>query len=256
MDGEATRRVTIALDGGQLVLHYQPIVEAETGAVRALETLARWRPADGKLRGAGWLFGRLGRDPELLRALDRNALALFLEDRAATPSLGAARLSINHDAASVSLEAIKAFVDSCAGREGGPIALELFEHLDPAQLEAMPTIADELAGAGIEIWHDDFGTGERALPHLIALPSTAVKLCPELAPEGVGSARVRRHVRSLIGMLHDLGKIVIAEGVQDQDCAEWLGEAGADWFQGWLYARPMPALDATAWLEERQQRAA
>jgi EAL domain-containing protein (putative c-di-GMP-specific phosphodiesterase class I) len=83
-----------------------------------------------------------------------------------------------------------------------------------------------------------------------------VKLCPELPIRGVASTRVRRHVRSVIAMLHNLGKIVIAEGVPDAAEAEWLGEAGADWFEGAHYARPMVALEAAAWLDAQDQRAA
>ena len=134
--------------------------------------------------------------------------------------------------------------------------VEFFEHLSPTQLEVMVTITEELADAGIEVWHDDFVTGERALDHLIALPSTAVKLCLELPTRGVASTRMRRHVRSVIAMLHALGKIVIAEGVQDTAEVEWLGEAGADWFERWHYARPMVALEAAASFDAQEQCAA
>lgn len=256
MNAEALRELDQLLGRGQIVLHYQPIVDAETGATRALETLARWRPSDGKLRGAGWLFGRVAGRPDLVPELDRMALALMLEERASFAPLRETKISVNQDRGSISLESIRTFVDSCAGREGGPIAVELFEHLDADQLASMPALAEEFADAGVELWHDDFGTGERALAHLIALPSTVVKLCPEIAAEGVESARVRRHVRSLIAMLHNLGKIVIAEGVQDAAEAEWLGDAGTDWFQGRQYARPMVALESAAWLDAQDQRAA
>jgi EAL domain-containing protein (putative c-di-GMP-specific phosphodiesterase class I) len=256
MNAEALRELDQLLGRGQIVLHYQPIVDAETGATRALETLARWRPSDGKLRGAGWLFGRVAGRPDLVPELDRMALALMLEERASFAPLRETKISVNQDRGSISLESIRTFVDSCAGREGGPIAVELFEHLDADQLASMPALAEEFADAGVELWHDDFGTGERALAHLIALPSTVVKLCPEIAAEGVESARVRRHVRSLIAMLHNLGKIVIAEGVGDAASTEWLGDAGADWFQGWHFAKPMPALEAAAWIESWEPRAA
>lgn len=256
MDAATQHALSDLLDGGQLVVHYQPIVDAHTGATRALETLARWRTSDGELRGADWLFDRLASRPDLIPDVDRMVLARLLEERATFAPLRDARISLNQDRSSVSLETVRAFVDSCAGRDGGPIAVELFEHLDAGQLASMPTLAEELADAGIELWHDDFGTGERALAHLIALPSTAVKLCPEVASDGVKSARVRRHVRSLIAMLHNLGKIVVAEGVGDAASTEWLGDAGADWLQGWHFARPMPALEAAAWLEDREPRAA
>jgi EAL domain-containing protein (putative c-di-GMP-specific phosphodiesterase class I) len=256
MNAVSHQTLAAALGGGELVVHYQPIVDARTAAPRAGESLARWRTGEGELRGANWLFGRIGGDPALMQLIDRAVVARVLEDRAAVPQLGALKLSINRDAQSVSLEDIRSFVDSCAGRDGVPVAVEFFEHLSPTQLELMPAIAEELADAGIEVWHDDFGTGERALDHLIALPSTVVKLCPELAAQGVASARARRHVRSVIAMLHNLGKVVIAEGVVDAAEAEWLGDAGVDWFQGWHYARPMVALEAAAWLNAQEQRAA
>jgi len=120
----------------------------------------------------------------------------------------------------------------------------------------MPAFAEELADAGIEVWHGDFGTGERTLPHLIALPSTVVKLCPELVADGASSARTRRHARSVVAMLHNLGKTVIAEGVQDAETDDWVSDAGVDWLQGWLYAKPMVAVEAVAWLDAQEQRAA
>ena len=248
--------LTRFLGGGQLVLHYQPIVDAQSGGTRALETLARWRSDDGEARGAGWLFERIGQRGELRLALDRAVVTRMLEERAMFAALNRPKISVNQDRASVSLESVRSFVDCSAGREGGPIAVALFEHLDADQLAAIPALAEELADAGIELWHDDFGTGERALAHLIALPSTVVKLCPELAADGVESARVRRHVRSLVAMLQNLGKIVIAEGVGDAASTEWLSEAGVDWFQGWHFARPMPALEAAEWLESQEPRAA
>jgi EAL domain-containing protein (putative c-di-GMP-specific phosphodiesterase class I) len=256
MDEVSQNALTEVLGRGQLVLHYQPIADAQTGATRSLETLARWQTAGGSLREADWLFGRVADRPELVSELDRMALALMLEERATFAPLRDAKISLNQDRGSVSLEAVRAFVDSCAGREGGSIAVELFEHLDADQLASMPALAEEFADAGIELWHDDFGTGERALAHLIALPSTVVKLCPEIAADGVQSARVRRHVRSLIAMLHNLGKIVVAKGVGDAASAEWLSDAGADWLQGKDVAKPMPALEAADWLQNWEPRAA
>lgn len=256
MNADAHQRLADALGGGELVLQYQPIVEARTAAPRAAESLACWRADDGELYSAGWLSSRINGDPALMQTIDRAVVARVLEDRATVPQLGALKLSINRDAHSVSLEDVRGFVDSCAGRDGVPVAVEFFEHLSPTQLELMPAIAEELADAGIEVWHDGFGGGERTLDHLIALPSTVVKLNPGAAVSGISSARTRRHIRSVIAMLHNLGKIVIAEGVQDAAEAEWLGDAGADWFQGWHYARPMVALEAAAWLDEQGQRAA
>jgi EAL domain-containing protein (putative c-di-GMP-specific phosphodiesterase class I) len=255
MDLQPSRLAT-ALGGGQLVLQYQPIVEPSSGTVRAAETLARWRRPDGTLESAGWLFARIGHDADLLRELDRTTLEHVLEDRAASERLRTVKISLNQDATSVSLESMRRLADAVAGRAGGPFAVEFAEQLSEAQLASMAAIGEELADAGIEVWHDDFGTGERALPHLIALPSTVVKLAPELAAEGVQSPRVRRHVRSLIAMFHNLGKIVIAEGAGDAESAEWLAEAGADWLQGWHHARPMVAVDASRWLAEQERDAA
>ncbi|MDA0351731.1 MAG: EAL domain-containing protein [Chloroflexi bacterium] len=256
MDNASPHQLAAALAGGELVLHYQPIVDAESGAVRAIEALAHWRSADHEVRSAAWLSDRLGDRATLLQAFDRAVIKVALEDRAAFPLLGAARLSIAQHRRSISMDAVRAFVDSCASRDGGPIAVALREQLDTAQLAAMPALAEELADAGIEVWHDDFGSGERTLAHLIALPSTVVKLCPELAADGVASARVRRHVRSVIAMLQNLGKTVIAEGVANAASADWLTDAGTDWLQGHQVSRPGTAAEIAGWLEEHNDLAA
>jgi EAL domain-containing protein (putative c-di-GMP-specific phosphodiesterase class I) len=249
-------RLAEIMGGGHLVILYQPIVEATTAAPRAAEVLARWSDANGELRGADWLFARIAGDRELLRELDRQVLTQLVEDRAETPELLRTTLAINRDAAGLSPEDVSAIVDATAAQREAPLALELWEHLSEEQLAALPDMTAELNEAGIELWHDDFGSGERSLAHLSSIRSSVVKFDYPVAAQGLEDPHLRQHVGALTEMLHGLRRIVVAEGVESQSQAQWLEHAGVDWFQGWHYARPMPARHYAAWTEDHPARAA
>ena len=244
------------LGGGHLVILYQPIVEATTSAPRAAEVLARWHDASGELRGAPWIFERIAHDDELLRHLDRQVLTQLVQDRSQFPELLRSTISINRDAATLSPRDVDTIVEVTAQQRDAPLAIELWEQLSDEQLAGMPDLAAALADAGIELWHDDFGTGQRSLAHLSGIQSSVVKLDHHVAAQGADDPHLRRHIRAVIDMLHGLRRLVVAEGIEAEDHAEWLEAVGADWFQGWLYAHPMPAEDISAWLQKQATRAA
>lgn len=95
--------------------------------------------------------------------------------------------------------------------------------------------------SGIRIAIDDFGTGYSTLSYLCELPVDEVKLDRRLVVQILDDARVATVVRAVITLAHELGLIVVAEGVEDAEIATCLIEFGCDVVQGFYFSVPLSA---------------
>lgn len=93
----------------------------------------------------------------------------------------------------------------------------------------------------MEIAIDDFGTGYSAFTYLQRLPASIVKLDRSFICDIASNTRDEILVRSMIGMAHQLGYRVVAEGVETDTVRAFLAEAGCDELQGYFFSRPVPA---------------
>jgi EAL domain-containing protein (putative c-di-GMP-specific phosphodiesterase class I) len=100
---------------------------------------------------------------------------------------------------------------------------------------------EHLRRLGATIAIDDFGTGYSSLKYLTTYHVDRLKIAQELIAGVTSDSRSAVVVRSSIGLAHDLGIEVIAEGVEGEDQAKFLLEAGCEYAQGYHYSRPMPA---------------
>jgi EAL domain-containing protein (putative c-di-GMP-specific phosphodiesterase class I) len=118
---------------------------------------------------------------------------------------------------------------------------------DPAR--AAETLrAIKASGVGVSI--DDFGTGFSSLAHLRHLPVSELKIDKSFV---MGMCRAEGDtaiVRSTNELGHNLGLLVVAEGVEDQETLDLLGSFGCDAAQGYFIGRPMTAGDLTVWMAE------
>jgi len=122
-------------------------------------------------------------------------------------------------------------------------------------LVADPVLAseriNELRTHGVKLSVDDFGTGYSSLTYLKGLPVDEVKIDKGFVDDVVTDAGDRAVVRAVVDIAHTLGLRVVAEGVEQDAQHLLLVELGVDEIQGYLHARPMPALDMAAWLRRR-----
>ncbi len=242
-----TELLTDAIVNDGLEPHFQPIVRAENRAVLGYEALARWT-YEGRSVSPG-RFLPLARQAGLLDALGSTMLrqaCRWLARREDADSW----VSVNVDALSLAAPAIVETVRSALAESGLPgsrLRLELTEH------EAIPNLAnarehvEALALMGVELSLDDFGTGHCGVGALLELPTTCIKLDRSLIIKLESCESTRVVVGALVGMAHQLGNSVVAEGIETP--AQWHAALaqGVDQAQGYFFGRPQ-----AQWPESRR----
>lgn len=241
-----------ALQGEDIVLHYQPIVDLGSGRVVKAEGLARWQHAKRGLLSPVQ-FVPFAESYGLIGLLGDRVLAEASRQRRSWHEAG---LDIGI-AINVSPEQVKAgdfHTRVSAALEGEadipqPLTIEITETLmmagDRAHLETL----DRLAESGVRIALDDFGTGYSSLSYLARLPAHLVKIDHAFVAD-IGTNRGERLVRAIIDIAHDLGLEVVAEGIETAAQLDFLRRAGCDYGQGFLIAHPMPADEFPAFVRD------
>jgi EAL domain-containing protein (putative c-di-GMP-specific phosphodiesterase class I)/GGDEF domain-containing protein len=239
---------------GQLHLVYQPLTDLRTGRCIGAEALLRWtHPALGPI-GPSEFVGLI-EETTLVHALTEwvlgTALAQVARWRAAGLDL---RISINISMLDLRDEhfaiRLAQSLDRHAVRPDW-INIELTESAlmtDPTQVERQLDAVRRL-GVGIEI--DDFGTGRTALSYLKYIPATHVKIDKFFVNRLASDRENQIIVRSTINLVHELGGLVVAEGIRDTLAYDWLRQHGCDIGQGEVISMPLEVPHFERWLRTR-----
>lgn len=243
-----------ALSNGAIGVAFQPKVESRSGHVTGVEALARWtHPALGAIRPDEFI--PLAEASGLMRPLTTTVLR-----QAVTACKGWQRrggrigVAVNISADTVLdpmfVTEVAAILTS-VNLSPDLLTLELTEGVlvdDPAL--ATERMA-ELRAHGVRLSVDDFGTGYSSLTYLKGLPMDEVKIDKGFVDAIASDDADRAVVRAVVDIAHTLGLRVVAEGVEQEEQQRVLHELGVDELQGYLHARPMPALEMAAWLRKR-----
>ncbi len=260
-DPHSSSRVTLlakldeALRTDALTLHYQPIVDLQSGATLSLEALARWRDADlGDVNPD--VFIPLLEETGLIKQFTFWALEEALRQNAAWQAMGhAVSVAVNLSARNLHDQEIPEIVETLcllSGVEPSTLTLEVTESTIMVDRERALTTLRRISALGARVAVDDFGTGYSSMSYLQRLPVAQLKIDRSFVQRMGRDAGDAAIVRSTIGLGHDLGLSVLAEGVEDRATWNLLGGLGCDVAQGFLMARPMPAETATDWLRGRE----
>ena len=231
-----------ALDRDQLVLHYQATIVLGTGRVSSLEALVRWQhPERGLLMPAEFL-PVAAQHSELMESLTSWVLRHALADYKAWTAVGRDwKVAVNISAADLGSLEFAGTVGQIlaeAGVRPDRLHLEVAETELAFDTDRAGRVVGALAAQGISMSIDDFGIGYTSLSQLRTLQVSEVKIDRTLIAALPGNEQDRATVRSLIALGHSLGCSVSAEGVEWQDVADWLVDAGCDHAQGYLWLRP------------------
>lgn len=247
---KAVARLRSALNTGQALAAYQPIVELGTGRVVSVEALLRLRDAEGTLLAASDVFSAL-LDPELSRRVSRVMLDNVVADGAAILALFGpeTRIGINlSDADLRQGDFVRHLIEVIDDSPLGPhnITIEVTETmlLDAGgNLRASLAMLDE---CGFTICLDDFGTGFSSLTHLRAFPIHKVKIDRDFIAAIREDHQSRLIIQAIVQMGHSLGLRVVVEGVETEEQETFLRAIGCRHVQGYRYGRPALLADLQA----------
>ena len=240
------RELGRALDGGEgLALHYQPIVDAEGGAVVGVEALVRWHhPTLGTL--APDAFVPLAERSELIERLGRWALATACVQLARWRGtrLAGLKVAVNLSARQFRDPALPEYLAATLARhaiEPGRLELELTETSATSDVERTGRIMARVRELGVSIAIDDFGTGHASMSQLRTMPFDRLKIDREFVQDVATNGDHRAICGALIALAHALRIEVLAEGAETSSEVETLRGQGCRVFQGYYFHRPMPA---------------
>jgi diguanylate cyclase len=256
---DATRLQTVeelrtALTTDQLVVHYQPKVDLDTGEVNSVEALVRWdHPTRGLLYPDAFL--NLVEESGLMPALTRVVLAQALDQVARWRAQGRPLIvAVNLSASSlVDADLPEQIASMLAARSVPPSALqlEITEDFLMADRDRAREILTKLRHSGVQISVDDYGTGYSSLSYLRDLPVDELKLDRSFVFPMADDARAAALVASTIDLAHSLGLRMVAEGVETEVAYRELARLGCDQAQGYYMSRPVPAAELEHWLNRR-----
>ena len=250
-DAANRRRLTLLADftdalaqSGGLSLVYQPRIDLRTGRCAGAEALLRWRhPVLGDISPAE--FVPLVEQTALARPMTEWVLGTALDQQLAWRAQGASiAVSVNVSARNLEEADFLPRIAAHLAQRGLPaegLELELTETALIRNAEQVLVQLEGLRDMGMTIAIDDFGTGYSNFDYLRRLPARAVKLDRSFVGDLGPDVDARPLARAMIGIAHDLGLHVVAEGVETQDTLDVLRAWGCDEVQGYFTGRPMAA---------------
>jgi diguanylate cyclase (GGDEF)-like protein/PAS domain S-box-containing protein len=236
---------------GELVLQYQPQVSLATGEIHSVEALVRWNhPREGMMPPDRFLpmAEEMGIIHPLTAWVLDNALGQLSKWRASGIDVS---VSVNVSPRCIedhSLEEMVARALETSKVEPHRLTLEITEGV--AMAAAAAKALARLSEMGVRLSLDDFGTGYSSLLYLMRLPVNEIKIDHSFVSGLATDPDSAAIVRSAVGLGHNLGLRVVAEGLQDRAAEAILLEAGCDSAQGFLIGRPMDESEVTSLLME------
>jgi EAL domain-containing protein (putative c-di-GMP-specific phosphodiesterase class I) len=229
------------LKSGDVWVAYQPKLELNSGCTIGAEALVRWNhPERGPISPADFIV-----EAEQRNRID--SLTSFVLDKAVEAAAAVNRtrrfeIAVNISARLINDPLLTEMVRSCLAKHGlDPKCLTL-EVTETASITT--GLADfgplhDLAGLGVRISIDDYGTGLSTLEYLKKVPAAELKIDRGFIQALTHSQSDRLMVHSTLQLAHSLGRTVVAEGVENQETLDALRALGCDIAQGFFIARPM-----------------
>lgn len=245
-----------AIAQGELLLHYQPQVTLGTGAIKTVEALVRWNhPREGLMPPDRFI--PMAEETGIIHPLTAwvidsalGQLTRWLEDGIDVS------VSLNVSPRNMEDHSLEDMVArALAGVKVDPARLTLEITEGVAMAAAAAKALQRLHEIGVRLSLDDFGTGYSSLLYLMRLPVNEIKIDRSFVAALASDPDSVAIIRSAVGLGHNLGLRVVAEGLQDRMAEAVLIESGCDAAQGFLIGRPAAENEITALLLSHSQLA-
>jgi diguanylate cyclase (GGDEF)-like protein len=240
-----------ALERGEIEVHYQPIARLLSMELAGFEALVRWRhPGRGLLPPDQFID--IAEQTGLIRDIGRFVLAeaarqFGVWQRAFRPH-DPLFCAVNVAASQLSAPGFADEAKAILAREAilpGTFKIEVTESAMMESPELAAKVLERLKTAGIGLACDDFGTGYSSFSTLRQLPFDTLKIDRGLAAHDKDDERAGVILESVLRMAHELGLVVVAEGITSEEQAQRLGGLGCDLGQGFYIGPPMGARQVT-----------
>ena len=239
-----------ALERQQIAVLYQPITRLASNQLAGFEALLRWdHPTRGRLGADDFI--PLAEESGLIVELGSYVLGQALEEASRWHKLlprdrDPLFVSVNVSSRQLFRQDMVQEIRLMLAREAvprGTLKLEITESLVMENPERAVEILTWLKTFGASLALDDFGTGYSSLSYLHRFPCDTIKVDRSLVRDSGLNGSTPLILRSVIALAHELGKEVVAEGVETQADAAYLRSIGCEYGQGYYYGEPMPAKD-------------
>ncbi|MGM0425087.1 MAG: EAL domain-containing response regulator [Thermodesulfobacteriota bacterium] len=235
-----------ALTNEEFFLCYQPQIDLHSGSIMGLEALLRWNHPQRGVVSPGEFIPVL-ENTGMIAAADEWVINRVCEQLASWQQRGIyVKTSVNLSAQEFNNDAIIEVVRTALKEnnlDAGHLELEITETGLMENVERTSRILQTFSSWGVSVALDDFGTGYSSLSYLQKLAYNTIKIDKEFVlglPENQDSVTL---VQTIIAMAHNMGKEVLAEGVELEEQRQKLCELGCDYGQGFLWSRPQPVED-------------
>jgi diguanylate cyclase (GGDEF)-like protein len=239
-----------AIDDGMLTVAYQPMIDLSRAAIVGVEALLRWtHPTQGPIGPD--VFIPLAEHSGLIGRITTYVLEAAAEQAHMWQDAGLdLTVSVNLSVRDLQRPGLAAAIADALQRHdlsADRLRLEITEGSVMDQPERALATLHELSAVGVGLSVDDFGTGYSSLAYLQRLPVNELKIDRSFVLGLAESSSDGEIVRSTVGLGHNLGLSIVAEGVEDESSLTFLREVGCDIAQGFFIAKPMSADSLTEW---------
>jgi sensor c-di-GMP phosphodiesterase-like protein len=250
-----------ALNDGEFIPYYQPIVDLESGRLYGAEVLMRWRKADGSLIAPA-VFIPLAESSGMIAEMTRHLMRKVRDELSAAyekrPQL---RVGFNLAASHFADERVVTDVQKIFERspiQYSQIVLELTERQPVENLTAARRVIAAMQGLGVKVAIDDVGAGHSGLSYMLKLGVDVIKI-DKIFVDAMGSDNNSTHIiETLVDLANNMRMEIVAEGVENFEQAVALRKHGIRLAQGYLFAPPLPGssfLKLVEAIEPRQSAA-
>jgi diguanylate cyclase (GGDEF)-like protein/PAS domain S-box-containing protein len=246
-----------ALEHDEYVLHYQPVIELETGRITGVEALVRWiHPVRGLVPPLDFipLAEETGLIVPIGRWVMREACRLAVELQDRFPSNPPLHMAVNISARQIArpelVDEVREILTE-TGLDPGSLILEITETVMMQDMELSIERLGMLKQLGVQLAVDDFGTGYSSLNYIRRFPVDILKVDKSFIDgvnEGGEASALTEAVIKLAGILN---LKPVAEGIERADQLQRLLELNCDMGQGFLFAKPLPSQELASLLDDR-----
>ncbi len=244
-----------ALERNEFVLHYQPQIDISSGSIIGVEALIRWNhPEQGMILPDQFIS--FAESTGLINPITEWVLRTAIFQCKTWQTAGMElRIAVNVTARSFQDPLLVDKLETLLCGDGTRLApdrieIEITENILMEDIEHGAKAIGRLRDLGASVAIDDFGTGYSSLAYLKKLPIHSIKIDKSFVLNMTEDENDAVIVRSTIDLAHNLGFLVVAEGVENQDTLDLLKLHGCNNAQGYHISHPLPADELALWIKD------